>query len=78
MKWFLCGKWFLSAKKMRVLCEREMPTAGPLTTPRTRGNLRALQARPRTATASTHHRRDEQSIADGNLTGLLLSVVLHE
>jgi hypothetical protein len=32
---------------------------------------------PRTATASTHHRRDEQSNADGNLTGLfLLPVVL--
>jgi len=31
----------------------------------------------RTATASTHHRRDEQSNADGNLTGLLLPVVLH-
>jgi hypothetical protein len=25
--------------------------------------------RPRIATASTHHRRDEQSNADGNLTG---------
>jgi hypothetical protein len=25
--------------------------------------------RPRIATASTHHRRDEQSSADGNLTG---------
>jgi hypothetical protein len=29
------------------------------------------------ATASTHHRRDEQSTADGNLTGFLLPVVLH-
>jgi hypothetical protein len=29
------------------------------------------------ATASTHHRRDEQSTADGNLTGFLLPAVLH-
>ena len=32
---------------------------------------------PLRATASTHHRRDEQSNADGNLTGFLQSVVLH-
>jgi hypothetical protein len=76
--WFLCGKWFLHAKKMRVLFEREGPTDGTLTTPRTRGTLRHLEARPRNATASTHHRRDEQSNADGNLTGFLLPVVLHK
>jgi hypothetical protein len=48
-----------------------------LTTHRTRGTLFQLESRPRNATASTHHRRDEQSNADGNLTGFLLPVVLH-
>jgi hypothetical protein len=31
--------------------------------------LQFLPRVPRIATASTHHRRDEQSNADGNLTG---------
>lgn len=51
---------------------------GLLTTPRPRDIFPTLDPCPRTATASTPHRRDEQSNADGNLNRLLLPVVLRE
>ena len=66
---FLSGRRVFNATHMRGFCGRELLTARMLTTPRTRGTLRGVGSPPRIATASTHHRRDEQSNADGNLTG---------
>jgi len=77
---FMCGRWIIKAMQMRDFCERQSPTTGTLTTPRLRGTPIRLEAHPRIAIASTNHRRDEQSNADGNLTGHSYAggaVVLH-
>jgi hypothetical protein len=51
------------AKKTAKLRPFDTPTRGRYGTP-------TIDLFPDFATASTHHRRDEQSNADGNLTGL--------